>query len=774
MSSIKERKRTRGEIACAECRRLKARCDKQVPCSTCIKRGCGMLCPNGTMPPGEGSRFVGAAEDFLRQKLTKMEERMRSLEDALAIVQGSTSSQVHPLLVKRWQDTEWEPEVIQDPITVSEFNKYGLIDALGSLHLDGNNQSGSVRFFEPSGGSESLLLRAKAVLAESSPSSTDSQESDASHLPSEINIFYKAFPFTPSGIPAEPVQEMIESYLPPLPRATSLCETFLKSLSWMFNIVSRQQVLDVLVPSVYKRAGGKTTEPRTYDPHDLALLFVVLAIGALVDPSLPAYNTEGQHYHRLARAALCLQPVLVKRSVVTIKALHLMSIYNGMCGIESKLENSCSLLSLAAQVALQIGFHQDPSVWGLTGREAYERRTYFLNLLAGSLWQSLVTGRPPVIMPSVVDCRVPTETEEVMYQSGEVPLGFGAWSFRYTIECLAPVVEVTQAVRPPSYDSVLELDRKIREFSVPRAEGPDNAERMSQQMQSFARSHYRELTLLFLHRGFFAQALADFPWDPLRSPLRQSFLTAYQCASVILGATRDQFAEQPVLCARVWRIWSFGFSAAVIIGTVAIKRLGMKLEPDPFEQLDHACTLFLEAARTSSRAQKALPILLRLRQKAVEARSEALQHEPVVNTRGPGDPPNLLEVFGGRTTLVTPPKRLIGPPTLDSQFSPGASLASSSHYMHSLPAPVIHPPLAKITESDEVPDHSAIALPLEWEGLYREIPGPSHAGPHRATGVHPIHNPPQRNHENIILEDRWSSFMHNPSAPQMQMSSRPP
>lgn len=37
----------RGEIACAECRRLKIKCDKNVPCATCVKRGCGALCPNG-------------------------------------------------------------------------------------------------------------------------------------------------------------------------------------------------------------------------------------------------------------------------------------------------------------------------------------------------------------------------------------------------------------------------------------------------------------------------------------------------------------------------------------------------------------------------------------------------------------------------------------------------------------------------------------------------------------------------------------------------------
>ncbi|KAF9233911.1 hypothetical protein BU15DRAFT_90182 [Melanogaster broomeanus] len=728
------------------------------------------------MPPGEGSRFVGAAEDFLRRKLVKMEERMRSLEDALAIVQGSTSSQDHPLLVNMGssKDTEWEPEleVDQDPIMLSEFNKYGLIDALGSLHLDADEQSGPVRYCGPSSGSESLLLRAKAIMSESSSSSIESQEIDTSHLPPEINIFYQAFPFTPPGIPTEPVLEMIESYLPLLPRATSLCETFMKSLSCFFNIVSRQQVLGGLIPLVYKHVGGRSAEPRAYGPHDLALVFLLLAIGSLVDPSLPPYNTDGRHYHRLARAALCLQPVFIKRSVVTVKAVHLMSIYNAMCGIESNSENSSSLLNLAAQIALQVD--KEPSAWGFTGREAYERRTYFWNLVTGTLWQSLVTGRPPVIMQSCVDCRIPTENEEAMFQSGEALLGCGTWSFRFTIECLTPVVEITQAARPPSYDAVLDLDRKIREFPVPRAEGPDNADRMTLQIQSFARSHYRELTLLFLHRGFFAQALTDFPWDPLRSPLRQSFLTAYQCASVILRVTRDHFAEQPVLCARVWRIWSFAFSAGLIIGTVAIRRLGVKLEPDPFEQLDHACTLFHEAARTSSRARKALPVLLRVRQKAVEARLEPLQHEPVVSPGRPGGSPNLhddMEMYGGRTMLVPPSKPFIRARTQDTHFPAEASLASSSKYMHSLHASAIHPALAKIAAS-EGERQGVVGLPLEWESLYGDIPGPSHVSPQGASSVLPFHSPTQQGAQADVLEDRWSSYMHNHSASHMASHPR--
>jgi hypothetical protein len=42
-----EIKRLKGELSCAECRRLKLKCDKKVPCSSCVRRGCESICPCG-------------------------------------------------------------------------------------------------------------------------------------------------------------------------------------------------------------------------------------------------------------------------------------------------------------------------------------------------------------------------------------------------------------------------------------------------------------------------------------------------------------------------------------------------------------------------------------------------------------------------------------------------------------------------------------------------------------------------------------------------------
>ncbi|KAG2159403.1 uncharacterized protein EDB93DRAFT_1075422 [Suillus bovinus] len=603
MSSNKERQRTRGEIACAECRRCPGhRTDRThiVPCSTCVKRGCSMLCPNGTMPPGKGSRFVGVAEEYLRQKAAKLEERMRSLEDALAILQTNTSTQPHPLLTKICSTEEADSgSSVDTTSTTAESNLHGHLNASGSLYLDGDPQYGPGHFFGPSGGSEAE----RQFIPETPLASTKTQKIEDDYLHPLISNLDQVFPFTPPGIPKKQILEIMKSYLPEIQRAILLCETFLKSLSWVFPIISRQYVIGHLIPLIY-RTEIPSLESSHYGPHELALLFSALAIGALFDPDLPPYNAEARHYQRVARAAMCLQSVFSERSMATIKALHLMSMYYGMSGIEDNTELCYSCLNLASQAALQV--HKDPSRWGLKGADAYERRSYFWALFSQTLWQSLATGRPPAIMPAVVDCQIPSDFEEATYRLGEVPLALGSWSSHYAIQCLVPVIEVTQAVKPPSYQSILELDRKIREFSVPVYPDSTHFDRVPAGMASYVQAGYKDLTLMFLHRGFFAQAMAEFPSDPLRSPVGRSFMVAYQCASTLVTSTIDQFKLQPVLCSRMWRIWTFAFSAAVIVGTVAIRRLGIKLDPEPLEHLEKACNLYYQAAQTCSRAKRAL------------------------------------------------------------------------------------------------------------------------------------------------------------------------
>lgn len=55
--------------------------------------------------------------------------------------------------------------------------------------------------------------------------------------------------------------------------------------------------------------------------HNLAILFLVIALGALLDLEGQAHSQEAKWYYQLGKAALALEPVLDSSSLSTIQAL---------------------------------------------------------------------------------------------------------------------------------------------------------------------------------------------------------------------------------------------------------------------------------------------------------------------------------------------------------------------------------------------------------------------------------------------------------------------
>ncbi|KAJ3522802.1 hypothetical protein NM688_g8822 [Phlebia brevispora] len=487
-----ELKRSRGEISCAECRRF----DAINPSPANLARGCAALCPNGSLATGQGTRFVLAATEYLHKRIAKMNERIRQLEDALAILQARCSNEPHPLLrddvmpTKAEQEDEDTPEV--EPATSAD-----IIDTFGTLSVSDhvNTLSGSP--------SESLtsrffLLPLPVPITEndtppSSPpvegvSPESSRDSMTPPISGELTRFSASFPFTPIGSPTE-VQELIEQYLPPWERATHLCETYLENAGWLFRGVTRQQLVVEMLPVIYRRPIPEGTRVASLDytgPHDLALLFLVFALGSLLDLSQEPYSSEGEHYHQLARAALCLQPVLEKPSIVAIQALRLLSIYTAMSGkelrgTETTMETTWSLLALSAQLAHSIGL------------QSHHRS-------------------PPSFTRDYIDCKYPLlqhvdindEVEDPEEESDEDRNDFNTWGCRFAIQCVSEVAARALAADPPSYATIMDLDRRVREFPIPREvvailedlknpsedEGPPS---LTTSMERMVMSHCREV-----------------------------------------------------------------------------------------------------------------------------------------------------------------------------------------------------------------------------------------------------------------------------------------
>ncbi|KAF8510385.1 hypothetical protein JB92DRAFT_2940430 [Gautieria morchelliformis] len=85
-------------VACAECRRLKLKCDRAFPCLNCRRREVGNLCPHGSLVTRSrvATTVLGSTEG--KHDVKWMSERIRQLEEALALIQSKVSDEPHPLL----------------------------------------------------------------------------------------------------------------------------------------------------------------------------------------------------------------------------------------------------------------------------------------------------------------------------------------------------------------------------------------------------------------------------------------------------------------------------------------------------------------------------------------------------------------------------------------------------------------------------------------------------------------------------------------------------
>ena len=120
---------------------------------------------------------------------------------------------------------------------------------------------------------------------------------------------------------------------------------------WKGFFIERQELFDELLLPIYN-SQGQSGFP---SPHKVAVLFLVLAIGAMVDLAIPYDNDEAHHYFQLGRAALSLTSVVTSPEIATVQALYLMSFCHLQGNRRYNTEAAWSLASLALKRAQSLG-----------------------------------------------------------------------------------------------------------------------------------------------------------------------------------------------------------------------------------------------------------------------------------------------------------------------------------------------------------------------------------------------------------------------------------
>ncbi|XP_006461816.1 hypothetical protein AGABI2DRAFT_71198 [Agaricus bisporus var. bisporus H97] len=574
--------------------RSKLRCDRSIPCSSCVKRGCGAICPDGLLTTGPGNRFVVATTEELHEKNQQLSYRIRVLEEALQTLHSERSTVPHPLLSEAL--LRIKTPLQREPLPPRSSNTFILGDVTGP--------QGSMSIHDPrvsryhSGTANSLHGQQRGTYA-----SEEVFNNLQPFLPPEILTKASMMPISYCPISNKANLQCLLPYLPTRTISMELRSLFYTYASWMYNPVAEDIFEKHIFSTFYSSSASVQLPADPSTTHKLSLLFMTLAIGSLMDPSLSPYNMEAERYHQLARAALFQSSLSELATQYAVEALFLMSFYLFLVDrYGTTSEPRWLIMGIAVNIGQSVSSnkHRDSTHWSFEAAETRHRRQLFWEIFTYDSWQSLTFGRPPSFSLSHIDCKSP------FLDCSADSIIVHAWKHRFTSECISPLHVHAFGTNVPTYAAVLQLDEQIRSFPIPpilRLPEPSNGnnspvrpDMIGPTLQRYIVFAMREMSRLYLHRVFFAKAIIEHPENPLQSPYRDSIEAVFHCAQTFVERMWNLHSQAETICSRLWFLWAHMFSCSVILASIVIRCPSEGLAPAALVQLESASKLFSKVA----------------------------------------------------------------------------------------------------------------------------------------------------------------------------------
>ncbi|KZV88197.1 hypothetical protein EXIGLDRAFT_651422 [Exidia glandulosa HHB12029] len=527
-----KQRRRREVLACAECRRLKLKCDRQWPCSTCKRRGCASICPSGSMAAGKAGRLILANTSSLHERIAALCERVRSLEDALEKAAGLT----HPLLSDELRELK---APLQGEALGKDTTSCPSMDATGSTE---DSQDKAHSCADSDRGVSELL-----ELGRTFPQPLDEEDL--------INA-------------ARSIQD-IRALLPASEDAQRLVDSFYGGFGSTYEPTSRA-TLDRILKEVYDAPTPRTDLDYV---HKLALLLVTFALADFHDVhSIGLDSASSETYFYLAKALMCIRSCIESTNVVTVLVLLNIVTY---CRLTNRNSSAWTLLGLAGRLVVGNGLHRNPERWGFDAETSNFRQTAFWELYSFDTLFTMAVQRAPMYNIAYVDCPFPQLDVNSNDPLKRTAANCVLWKYRYTSEIIPRVLEELCGRKPSTYTSILETDKAIRESWIPDClqldrQNPlgDSTERTSA-IQRFTILWNREMALMFLHRMQLAIALTESPDNLLQHRFSPSVLASFRSAYKLSTALRALAADPATHGSHVC-FYQPGYAAATVLGSIAI------------------------------------------------------------------------------------------------------------------------------------------------------------------------------------------------------------
>ncbi|KAF8573766.1 hypothetical protein K439DRAFT_1665694 [Ramaria rubella] len=623
--------------ACEECRRLKLKCDRKFPCHSCMRRGCAAICPSGTFIKGTRSLKTNSLK--LHETITEMSSRIVQLEEALGSLQSQISTDPHPLLEDNNVKVPLATKPSEKPATEEETD---IIDSLGAFSI---GEKGEILFHEATATTEVLRRFGFSSVHSTYISQVHGRNppgigQGTLSLPPDLVLLSVLFPFPPETV-ATQINDFVP-LLPPYPQAVSLSESYYKHSAWCQDPLPREPFMTMIFNECYPD-NTPAQSLQHVSSHRLSVLFMVFALGTLMDTHKPLCSIEAEEYHTLARACLCVEPVYDNSSLQAVQSMHLMLWYYILAATRRTTGYRLALWGVVIRLCQAIGLHHDTRKLYLDTGDAKLRELVYWEVMCMDFWQTevrgaflqaFVFGRPPSVSFNTADCKRPYDLRSVSDIPNEAePVAWWAWKHDYTY-LLNSVIDQAFRTKGTTYSQILTLDQKLRNHPIPSLLWwPTSQEALAEKlsgspsiaMQRYMRLNLQESSLLHLHRRFFMQAICTNPDDPLAHQFGHSVRAVFSSACAAVSGLCSIMQYQPDLVRRFSIAWSHGFSAAMVLSSLVISAPTFVLARPGLNELDRACALFRANEQISVQPPNATDILEDMQRKAHIAMNE---HRP--------------------------------------------------------------------------------------------------------------------------------------------------
>ncbi|WWD18802.1 hypothetical protein CI109_103257 [Kwoniella shandongensis] len=611
-----------GRKSCAECRRLKAKCDRQFPCSNCRRRGCALVCPDGDLSCMQGKRLVLASTEQLH-------ERIAQLESALFQSHSKTTTGHHPLLAPEYLDGGFaslpapprqspmshspgsgsnllQPEPQRSPKDASSASS--IVIATPPTSVDRSSSQGRMAV-------ESLLLTEDAAAPEGKREDEWAGENAA---PAMI-IGTVGNNSTEDLDERHQVFERLKKILRVLPSREETkrrADNFWRTSVWYQTVLRKDEFESVYEPAVYA-----PTPSNPLSPHKLAVVLMVLTLDSYLDLSAADENpVVAEYWDGVQR---CFDTRFGwAASVAGVQALALATLFVGFGWRGTRASNFYWLRQMTSS-ALQIGLHKDPHP-SLPEEEREFRRRVFHEIFVLDCLICLNHGQRTAINVEYIEAAYPKNVSQLAYKK---------YDFCRVVKSQVIDVGCLPDSAPASWDKVAQVKQILMQFDVsvipivhcpllrgePLPEpvtGFNDEDAQALQTTTTSMCHYK--AMLYLFRPSLRRLIARIRTSPpgtivLSDADRESVSMTYRACHAITLTSYYMARKHPRLMARAWMVWVQTFSAAVSMAALAIwcgPHLEATFVGSVYQELSEACDMISEnGSKRSLGVLSLLPIL---------------------------------------------------------------------------------------------------------------------------------------------------------------------